>query len=58
MSNVTPAIDMISSGMKEPLKNMLGIGKPETPVLPEPESIDTPPTDKVNEPNGKFPKVK
>lgn len=26
MSNVTPAIDMISSGMKDPLKNLLGFG--------------------------------
>ena len=27
MANVTPAIDMISTGMKEPLKNLLGIDK-------------------------------
>ena len=40
MSNVTPAIDMISSGMKEPLKNMLGIGKKETNALNAPEKND------------------
>lgn len=30
MSHVTPAIDMISSGMKEPLKNLMGLDKTNT----------------------------
>lgn len=35
MSNVTPAIDMISSGMKEPLQSLLGIGKGEKVAITE-----------------------
>lgn len=36
MANVTPAIDMISTGMKEPLKQLLGYGqKKEQDTLPE-----------------------
>ena len=36
MANVTPAIDMISTGMKDPIKNLLGIGKTQTPTLDNP----------------------
>ena len=36
MANVTPAIDMISTGMKDPIKNLLGIGKTQTPTLDSP----------------------
>ena len=36
MANVTPAIDMISTGMKDPIKNLLGIGKTQTSTLDSP----------------------
>ena len=38
MANVTPAIDMISTGMKDPLKNLLGIGKSKSDTLPSTET--------------------
>ena len=40
MANVTPAIDMISSGMKDPLKNLLGIGKQQNELPSTEEQIN------------------
>ena len=40
MANVTPAIDMISSGMKDPLKNLLGIGKQQGELPSTEEQIN------------------
>ena len=40
MANVTPAIDMISSGMKDPLKNLLGIGKQQDELPSTEEQIN------------------
>lgn len=40
MANVTPAIDMISSGMKDPLKNLLGIGKQQAELQSTEEQIN------------------
>ena len=40
MANVTPAIDMISSGMKDPLKNLLGIGKQQAELPSTEEQIN------------------
>ena len=40
MANVTPAIDMISSGMKDPLKNLLGIGKQQGELQSTEEQIN------------------
>lgn len=47
MANVTPAIDMISSGMKDPIKNLLGFGKKSS----EPKQLeDSTPTKTLEEP--------
>lgn len=40
MANVTPAIDMISSGMKDPLRNLLGIGKQQDELQSTEEQIN------------------
>ena len=36
MSNITPAVDMITTGMKEPLQNLFGKSK----QLPEKENFE------------------
>ena len=41
MANVTPAIDMISTGMKDPIKNLLGIGKTQTSTLDSPTDTNS-----------------
>lgn len=41
MANVTPAIDMISTGMKEPLKNLLGMSNENKTLAPETDDANT-----------------
>ena len=41
MANVTPAIDMISTGMKEPLKNLLGMSNENKTLAPETNDANT-----------------
>ena len=50
MANVTPAIDMISSGMKDPLKNLLGIGKQPAELPSTEEQINENKEDKFEDP--------
>lgn len=50
MANVTPAIDMISSGMKDPLKNLLGIGKKPAELPSTEEQINEDKEDKFEDP--------
>lgn len=41
MANVTPAIDMISTGIKEPLKNLLGMSNENKTLAPETDDANT-----------------
>lgn len=41
MANVTPAIDMISTGMKEPIKNLLGMSNENKTLAPETDDANT-----------------
>ena len=41
MANVTPAIDMISTGMKEPLKNLLGMSNENKTLAPKTDDANT-----------------